>query len=122
MYARSYEKNGYEEAAPHLPSGYRGTAFEQEPCEEATAPLTEESVPASLLGASGEGAGPLAFLEKLLPLKRLLPVGKGGFFGSLFSDAEDILLLGILLLLLFSKEGDPLCAVAVLVLLISGKT
>ena len=88
MYARSYEKNGYEEAAPPLPSGYRGTAFEQEPCEEATAPAAEESIPASLLGASGEGAGPLAFLEKLLPMKRLFPSEKGGFFGSLFSDAE----------------------------------
>ena len=70
---------------------------------------------------SEENHSPLSFLDRFLPLKRLFPEGRGGLLGSLFSDTEDILLLGIFLLLLLSKEGDTLCAIAVLILLISDK-
>ena len=119
MYARSYEKNDYEEA-PALPSGYRGTAFEHE-LGEPCAPAPDESISASAPYTERESTGALSFLERLIPIKRMLPEGRSGLFGSLFSDAEDILLLGIFLLLLFSKEGDTLCAIAVLFLLISDK-
>ncbi|MBQ8268923.1 MAG: hypothetical protein IKA53_00850 [Clostridia bacterium] len=119
MYARSYEKNDYEQAPP-LPSGYRGTAFENEGIEEMGAGA-QESIPASAPCEKKEEAGPLSFLDKIFPKGRMRFAEKGGLFGALLSDTEDILLLGVFLLLLLSKEGDPLCAVAVLILLISDK-
>ena len=105
---------------PPLPSGYHGGAFEREEAKECAPPNEPPCIQVG--GASkSEGGAPLALLDRILPIKRLLTVGRGGFFGSLFSETEDILLLGIFLLLLLSKEGDPLCAVAVLILLISDK-
>ena len=120
MYARSYEKNDYEQGTPPLPSGYHGVAFEHEEEKECAPPSEPPCIPAGGAPRCEENA-PLSFLDRFLPLKRIFPEGKSGFFGSLFSETEDILLIGIFLLLLFSKEGDPLCAVAVLILLISDK-
>ncbi len=121
MYARSYEKNGLTEGAPPLPSDYRGVAFERENETEAiSAPPTEESIPVIKPTDARNSVLP-SLLDRFLPIKRLLPKGGDGWLTSLFSETEDILLLGIFLLLLLSKEGDTLCAIAVLILLISDK-
>lgn len=121
MYARSYEKNEFSEDVQPLPSGYRGVAFERETEENEppSAPAHENAE--AVMTSSGAINSPLSFFNRFLPLRRLWPEGKGGMLGSFFSDTEDILLLGIFLLLLLSKEGDTLCAVAVLILLISDK-
>ena len=124
MYARSYEKNTFEEEPQRtLPSGYSGVAFESEaalPPPPDTGAPAEESLP-----ASGEAvdAGIFSTLLTRIPfLQRIkLPAFEKFSFGNWFSDTEDLLLLGLFLLLLFSKEGDPLCAVAVLILFFSGK-
>lgn len=124
MYARSYDTHtGEEGAARALPSGYSGIAFENEaiepspqphaPCEPC-APQEEEQTAAAGLFSPPHGRIP--FLDKLK-----FPALQGLSLGTLFSDTEDFLLIGLFLLLLLSKEGDPLCAVAVAVLFFSGK-
>ena len=51
-----------------------------------------------------------------------IPYPTSGFsLGSLFSEGEDLLLIGIFIFLLFSREGDPLCAAAILILFFSDK-
>lgn len=125
MYARSYEKNAFEEEVQRtLPSGYSGVAFESEAAEpppQNDLPIrTEESTP---VGGDTAEAGIFSSLLTRIPfLQRIkLPFGDKISLGGWFSDTEDLLLLGLALLLLLSKEGDPLCAVAVLILLFSGK-
>ena len=118
MYARSYEKNcGEAEEQRALPSGYRGIAFdnENEPSAEAQAPCKDECD-----GAQPSAAPKSLLLSRLPFLWRLRPQ-EGSLLGSLFSDTEDFLLIGIFLLLLFSKEGDPICAIAILILFFSDK-
>ena len=125
MYARSYEKNACEEEVQRtLPSGYSGVAFESEAAEppppnDPSIP-TEESTPVS--GNTAEPGIFSSLLTRIPFLQRIkLPFGEKFSLGGWFSDTEDLLLLGLALLLLFSKEGDPLCAVAVLILFFSGK-
>ncbi len=126
MYARSYEKNMFEEEPQRtLPSGYSGVAFESEaalppPPQPDTEANAEESLPAS--GETAE-AGIFSSLFTRIPfLQRIkLPAFEKFPLGNWFSDTEDLLLLGLFLLLLLSKEGDPLCAVAVLILFFAGK-
>lgn len=124
MYARSYDTHTSEESTLRtLPSGYSGVAFENEateppppmahaPCD-VPVPEEEETVAAGLFSSL---CGRIPFLQKIkFPAIQRLSVG------SLFSDTEDFLLIGLFLLLLLSKEGDPLCAVAVAVLFFTGK-
>ena len=124
MYARSYDAHTAEESTPRtLPSGYSGVAFENEaieppsephtPCETC-APQEEEQAAAAGLFSSLHGRIP--FLDKLK-----FPIPQGLSFGAFFSETEDFLLIGLFLLLLLSKEGDPLCSVAVAVLFFTGK-
>ncbi len=125
MYARSYEKNAFEEEVQRtLPSGYSGVAFESEaaepPQQDDIVLRREESVPTAQ--EATEAGGFSSLLTRIPFLQRIkLPFGEKFSFGGWFSDTEDLLLLGLALLLLLSKEGDPLCAVAVLILFFSGK-
>lgn len=126
MYARSYEKSTYEEEPIRtLPSGYSGVAFESEAAEPPPPPddialRGEECVPAA---QEATEVGSFASLLTRIPfLQRIkLPFGEKFSIGGWFSDTEDLLLIGLALLLLFSKEADPLCAVAVLILFFLGK-
>ncbi len=119
MYARSYEKNAYaaEEEARTLPSGYCGVAFEG---EGEPPPAAPETVCVEGEGKTEEPSPVSLFFSKLPFLQKLRP-REGSLVSSFFSSTEDILLIGIFLLLLLSKEGDPLCAVAVLILFFSDK-
>ena len=116
MYARSYEANEPLASAVALPSDYHGVAFEKE--EERALPTEEECTPA-VAEATEEKSVLASFFGRIWPKGRMHR--EGSLFSSLLSDTEDILLLGIFLLLLLSKEGDPLCAAAVLILFISDK-
>ncbi len=117
MYARSYEKSTCEaEDMRTLPSGYCGVAFEDEgevppahgsPCEKPKGP--------------SERSGPLSHLLSKIPFLQRMHPGEDSLFTSLFSSTEDFLLIGIFLLLLLSKEGDPLCAAVILILFLSDK-
>lgn len=126
MYARSYEKSvGEAEPIRTLPSGYSGVAFESEaaeppPPQNDLSINAEESAPVSSDAAE---AGIFSSLLTRIPLlQRIkLPFGEKFHLGGWFSDTEDLLLIGLALLLLLSKEGDPLCAVAVLILFFSGR-
>ena len=127
MYARSYEKNTQEEEMRPLPMGYSGVAFESEAAEPPP-PIPEPSIPTAAeasapLESESASAGVFpSFLSHIPFLQKIkLPFLERPSFGSLFSDTEDLLLLGLALLLLFSKEGDSLCAIAVLILLFTGK-
>lgn len=113
MYARSYDRDGAEEEARVLPGGYGGTAFESETVAAAEPIRAEE--PAK------EEAAPASLFSRVPFLDRFMKGGKGSPLGGLFSDTEDLILLGLFLLLLLSKEGDPLCAIAVLILFFSDK-
>ncbi len=127
MYARSYEKSTHEEEPLRtLPSGYSGVAFESEAAELAPPPPqdipigAEQSVPAARETAeAGIFSSLLTRIPFLQRIKR--PFGEKFPLREWFSDTEDLLLLGLALLLLLSKEGDPLCAVAVLILFLTGK-
>lgn len=117
MYARSYENLTQAQDVRPLPSGYSGVTFESEdeapPAEQVSLPLDGKCEP--------KEERPFSSLFSKIPfLQRLMPQ-QGGLFGSLFADTEDILLLGLFLLLLLSKDGDPLCAVAILILFFSDK-
>ncbi len=128
MYARSYEKSTHEEEARPLPMGYSGVAFESEAAEPPPAPdpsipiaaqtetYTEQEEKTASVGIFSSLSERIPFLQKIK-----LPFGERFSFGSAFSDTEDLLLLGLALLLFFSKEGDSLCALAVLILFLTGK-
>lgn len=111
MYARSYDRDCAEEEARVLPGGYSGTAFESETAAE---PITAEE-------PKGEEEAPASLLSHIPFLDRFIKGGRGSPLGGLFTDTEDLILLGLFLLLLLSKEGDPLCAIAVLILFFSDK-
>ena len=127
MYARSYEKNTSEEEIRPLPMGYSGVAFENaaadppSPAPEPSMPITaEENAQSENESVAASIFSPL--LSHIPVLQKIkLPFAQRSPLGSLLSDTEDLLLLGLALLLLFSKEGDSLCAIAVLILLFSGK-
>ena len=125
MYARSYEKSTNEEESRPLPMGYSGIAFESEAAEpppsapELSNPITAE---ANASAESAEAGIFFPLLSRIPFLQKIkLPFPEHSPFGSLFSDTEDLLLLGLALLLIFSKEGDSLCAIAVLILFLTGK-
>ena len=90
MYARSYPRE--DEKIP-LPSGYDGTAFEKEPIDESRECVVDE--------ASSEKEGIITripFLKSLgLSDKMKLPFKLG---------TEELVLLGVALLLFFGKDGD----------------
>ena len=124
MYARSYDTHPSEENIHALPCGYSGNAFENTP----PAPLKEPTAPNACEACTAKEertaeAGIFASLRGRIPLldKIKIPALQRLSFDTLFSDTEDFLLIGLFLLLLFSKEGDPLCAVAVAILFFSGK-
>ena len=108
MYTRSY---GAAEEKMNLPTGYDGTAFEKEiseRAEELSAPV-EESLPDEQAEAVGLFSGS-PFLKKIQGIERLRrPFELGG---------EDIVLLGVALLLFFSKDGDRECALMIALLLL----
>ena len=121
MYARSYEKNQNDiEEARALPNGYHGVAFE---CAEDTPPHPEAEAEAASapLSEEAETASPVSLFFSKNPFLQKLHSPKGNLLGSLFANTEDIFLIGLFLLLLLSKEGDTLCAVAILILLFSDK-
>ena len=106
MYRATYPGGEFES---QLPSDYSGTAFrEPETVFEEARERAAEEVPAS---ASPSGLSSL-FGIRLPQLKdfKLSNIG-----------LEEILLLGVALILFFSKDGDKECAVMlVLLLFISG--
>lgn len=108
MYTRSY---GVTEEKMSLPSGYDGTAFEKEIREKAEESSLPDNEPIQDDRAEEVGlfAG-LPFLKKIRGIERLrLPFDLGG---------EDIVLLGVALLLFFSKDGDRECALMIALLLL----
>lgn len=132
MYTRAY----YQDVAPSPPENYDGNAFRD--TEDVSAPtyvtptVTEpkispgfshgepEKYPAEPTGARAEQRkkdGWLSGLLSKLPIKNFMGASelfdriKGGF------DIEDIMLIAIAALLLFSPEGDRLLAIALIALL-----
>jgi len=93
-----------------LPSGYDGTAFEKEITERAeeASPPPEESAPDEPTAEVGLFSR-LPFLKGVRGIEKLrLPFDLG---------SEDIVLLGIALLLFFTKDGDRECALMIALLL-----
>ena len=121
MYARSYgESTHEEESARTLPCGYHGTAFETE--ERETAPPSEICAVDCIKECEEEKPRLLDSIFAHLPFFKEKGKPFGGFsLGSLFSEGEDLLLIGIFIFLLVSREGDPLCAAAILILFFSDK-
>ena len=129
MYTRNYIDDG---GGMNIPQNYDGIAFDTDipdtkntiaasmgekkispPDMKAEAP---ESAPTS---ANAEGSGIFGgFLQKL-GLKNILPSSIGSLFqlDQFKLGKEEILLIGIALFLLFSKEGDKECAIILLLLL-----
>ena len=107
MYTRSY---GTDEDKMTLPSGYDGTAFEKEiseKAEEASLQLPEDK-PGERTEEAGLFRG-IPFLKGLRGFDKLrLPFDLG---------SEDLVLLGIALLLFFTKDGDRECALMIALLL-----
>ena len=107
MYTRSY---GTEDEKMTLPSGYDGTAFEKEireRAEEAALPLDEQK-PEEPTEEVGLFRG-IPILKSLRGFDKLrLPFDLG---------SEDLVLLGIALLLFFTKDGDRECALMIALLL-----
>ena len=107
MYTRSY---GTEEDKLTLPSGYDGTAFEKEireKAEEAAIPPDEPKLeePSEEVGLFSR----IPLLKSIRGFERLrLPFDLG---------SEDLVLLGIALLLFFTKDGDRECALMIALLL-----
>lgn len=120
MYTRAY----YDDA-PSIPESYGGTAFSEPVQEGAFVPpsvgqakispqmqhvpdeepeAVEEEVP--VLGKNvREERGFLGSLLERLPFKKLFMDG-GGFLQRLDIGLEEILIIAVAALLIFSKEGD----------------
>lgn len=100
MYTRSYA-----DEERNVPEGYSGNAFSEKVEEKSQSePETKDSVSAG------------SFFEKLLPAS----------FGNLFSGNllrnfrlgwEELLIIGVAVLLFFSRDGDKECALMLLLLI-----
>ena len=131
MYTGSY----FEGEAPTLPKGYDGCAFgssEPQPTQPLEArcappkisplsspPEAEEEYETTVGEEKCESVGLLSSIFGRLPFKGFL-MGTGGG-GSLLGlvekiTAEEILLIGVALILFFSPDGDKLLALALLAL------
>ena len=106
MYMRTYEAN--EERIP-LPSGYDGTAFEKEISEKAEAIEAKESPPPEEKTEEVGLFGKIPFLNRFW--------GANGTKLPFDLSAEDLVLLGLALLLFFTKDGDRECALMIALLL-----
>lgn len=107
MYTRSY---GTDEEKMTLPSGYDGTAFEKEiseKAEEASLPLPEDK--------PDERTEETGLFSKIPLLRSIRGFEKMRLPFDLGS--EDLVLLGIALLLFFTKDGDRECALMIALLL-----
>ena len=105
MYMRSY---GAEEERMPLPSGYDGTAFEKEINEKAAEDVAEALAPEEKTEEAGLSLK-LPFFKGFGTFKGIkLPFDLGG---------EDLVLLGLALLLFFTKDGDRECALMIALLL-----
>ena len=98
MYTRSFPEGA--DRVP-LPSGYDGTAFEKEEAE-CFASVREENEDKGLLSK--------------IPLFKGIR-GLDSFKLPFEIGAEELMLIGIALLLFFSKDGDRECAVLIAILL-----
>ena len=131
MYTRQY----YQDNPVGVPKGYDGNAFRieeaptvvtptygatkvspeymAEESEEAFSDATEECEASA--GENGEGV--FSRIISRIPIKKL-PFGLGDIFGRVGCiELEDIIIVAIALLLLFSGEGDKLLGIALLALL-----
>ena len=130
MYTGSY----FESDAPTLPKGYDGCAFgggevpASAPLEAKCAPPKVSPIyPAVETGGEcgeeekaqkSEGVGLFSSVFGRLPFKGF-SLGEGGSFLGLIEKVtgEEILLLGVALILFFSPEGDKMLALALLALI-----
>ena len=134
MYTRSYDN----ESRINIPENYDGNAFVEaksikESSSNKESELTAEALPLrapwdiSREAADGDSAEVMAKpkindgfwgeLMSKLPFGSIL--GKGNFLKSTFSDfgTEELLILGVALFLLLSKDGDKECALILLFLI-----
>ncbi len=103
---RSYQA---DEERISLPSGYDGTAFEKEINEKTEAVEAKESAAPEEKTEETGLFGRIPFLKGLGVGERLkLPFDLG---------AEDLVLLGLAILLFFTKDGDRECALMIALLL-----
>lgn len=129
MYTRNYIDDG---GGMNIPQNYDGIAFDTDIPDtkntiaasmgekKISPPDMKAEVPESApTSANAEGSGIFGgFLQKL-GLKNILPSSIGSLFqlDQFKLGKEEILLIGIALFLLFSKEGDKECAIILLFLL-----
>ena len=106
MYTRSYKSDDERIA---LPSGYDGTAFEREIKEIAT---EKESCEAAIAEPS---AGRTSLFSGLPFLKGFR--GLASFKLPMKPGSEELILIGLALLLFFSKDGDRECALMIALLI-----
>ena len=132
MYTRNYIE---DDGAVNIPQNYDGIAFDTEmpemkntiskgiaekkvsPTDFAPQQPEPEELPAC---ASVEtGGGILGNLFGKFQLKNLLPTSVSSVLGldKFKLGAEELLIIGLALFLLFSKEGDKECAIILLLLL-----
>ena len=124
MYTRSYGQSG-EQKLPTPPENYDGTAFilpESTGNHDTGEPFSQteetESVPASVSKAPRrkDQDGPFSFLRGIPFIGGLFSgEGGGGFLSGI--GAEELLIIGIALFLILSKDGDTECALMLLLLL-----
>ena len=108
IYTRSYGIG--EESLRLPPENYDGTAFsDRERREECSAPEAEPAS-APCHGHTGHGGSPFR-----IPLLGNLFGGGDGFLSSI--STEELLIIGLALFLLLSKDGDMECALMLLLLL-----
>ena len=130
MYTRNYID---DEGTVSIPKNYDGIAFDTDSPdtkntvaasvgEKKISPneLTEQPEEAVMTGASANTDGGLfGNLFGKFQLKSLFPSSVGSILGldKFKLGREELLLIGIALFLLFSKEGDKECAIILLLLL-----
>lgn len=125
-----YTRNYYTEEPSRLPENYSGVTFKEEPpvteanTVAADAPPKDEIDKIIEKEEANEASAPArGWLSKLsgAPLFSSIFSKEGGLFGSLGLSkigTEEILIIGVALFLLFSKEGDKECAIILLLLLL----
>ncbi len=124
MYTRSYTA-GVDQPAT-LPENYDGTAFQQSAAEVFPDPVREDAEhpaqraePAGAFGSrSQKGGGKFPSLSEIPILGSLFRGQRwrdGGFLSSI--GTEELLIIGLALFLLLSKDGDPECALMLILLL-----
>lgn len=123
MYTRSYTD---EPSGIMIPEGYDGAALRQGPSEDILPPpdITENKNPWEVGDETVEASADARDSEERGSILASLPFGnylssffKKGRFSLQNIGFEELLIAGVALYLLFSKDGDKECAIMLLILL-----